>query len=201
MVNLQLQGDSLNLIKTKSILSAFLARVKLMKQNIGRGEFSQFPNLSQTSCQEDDVSTYVQHLNAIYSDFESRFEDILTMVIPPWIINPYGAIEETNDIIQEEVTELSTNEELQFKNGYQQFWLQNNIPVTYPVLWNIARKFLISFPSSYLVESGFSAVTNLLTKKRNRLDIISRGDLRLTLTKLTPNVDNLLLKHQVHPSH
>nr|CAH7769883.1 unnamed protein product [Callosobruchus chinensis] len=30
-------------------------------------------------------------------------------------------------------------------------------------------------------------------KKRNRLDIISRGDLRLTLTKLTPNVDNLLL--------
>ncbi|CAH1954649.1 unnamed protein product [Acanthoscelides obtectus] len=184
MVNLQLQGDSLNLIKTKSILSAFLARVKLMKQNTGRGEFSQFPNLSQTSCQEDDVSTYVQHLNALYSDFESRFEDIVTMVIPPWIINPYGDIEETN-----------------FKNGYQQFWLQNNIPVTYPVLWNIARKFLISFPSSYLAERVFSAVTNLLTKKRNRLDIISRGYLRLTLTKLTPNVDNLLLKHQVHPSH
>ncbi|CAH1985764.1 unnamed protein product [Acanthoscelides obtectus] len=158
MVNLQLQGDSLNLIKTKSILSAFLAR---------------FPNLSQTSCQEDDVSTYVQHLYAFYSDFESRFEDILTMVIPPCIINPYGDIEETN-----------------FKNGYQQFWLQNNIPVTYPILWNIVRKFLISFPSSYLVERGFSAVTNFLTKKRNRLDIISRGDIRLTLTKLTQNVDN-----------
>ncbi|CAH1996338.1 unnamed protein product [Acanthoscelides obtectus] len=134
MLNLQLQGASLNLIKTKSILSAFLARVKLMKQNIGRGEFSQFPNLSQTSCQEDDVSTYVQHLNALYSDFESRFEDILTTVIPPWIIKPYGDIEETNVIIQEELTELSTNEELkvQFKNGYQQFWLQNNISVTYP---------------------------------------------------------------------
>ncbi|CAH2014383.1 unnamed protein product [Acanthoscelides obtectus] len=143
MVNLQVQGDSLNFIKTKFILSAFLARVKLMKQNIGRGEFSQFPNLSQTSCQEDDVSTYVHHLNALYSDFGSRFEDIFTMVIPPWIINPYGDIEETNVIIQEELTEPSTNEELkvQFKNGYQQFWLQNNIPVTYPVLWNIARKF------------------------------------------------------------
>ncbi|CAH1980987.1 unnamed protein product [Acanthoscelides obtectus] len=34
MVNLQLQVDNLNLIKTKSILSAFLARVKLMKQNV-----------------------------------------------------------------------------------------------------------------------------------------------------------------------
>ncbi|CAH2019979.1 unnamed protein product [Acanthoscelides obtectus] len=63
------------------------------------------------------------------------------MVIPPWIINPYGDIEETNVIIQEELTELSINEELkvQFKNGYQQFWLKNNIPVTYPVLWNICR--------------------------------------------------------------
>nr|CAH7727364.1 unnamed protein product [Callosobruchus chinensis] len=129
-----------------------------MKQNIGRGEFSQFPNLSQNLSQEDDVSTYVQHLNALFSDSESRFEAILTM---------------------------------------------NNIPVTYPVLWNIARKFLITFSSSYLVERWFSAVTNLLTKKRNRLDIISRGDLRLTLTKLSPNVDNLLsgIKHQVHPSH
>ncbi|CAH2002132.1 unnamed protein product [Acanthoscelides obtectus] len=69
------------------------------------------------------------------TDFESRFEDILTMVIPPWIINPYGDIEETNVIIQEELTELSTNEEfkVQFKNGYQQFWLQNNIPATYPI--------------------------------------------------------------------
>ncbi|CAH1995989.1 unnamed protein product [Acanthoscelides obtectus] len=86
-----------------------------MKQNIGRGEFSQFPNLSQTSCQEDDVSTYVQHLNALYSDFESRFEDILTTVIPPWISNPYADIEETNVIIQEKLTELSTNEELKVR--------------------------------------------------------------------------------------
>ncbi|CAH1956418.1 unnamed protein product [Acanthoscelides obtectus] len=107
MVNLQLPGDTLNLIKTKTILSAFLARVKLMKQNIGRGEFSQFPNLSQTSCQEDDVSTYVQHINALYSDFESRFEDILTRIIPLWIINPSGDIEETNLIVQEELTELN----------------------------------------------------------------------------------------------
>ena len=36
------------------------------------------------------------------------------MVIPPWIINPYGDIEETNVIIQEELTKLSANEELRF---------------------------------------------------------------------------------------
>ncbi|CAH1976301.1 unnamed protein product [Acanthoscelides obtectus] len=125
-----------------------------MKQNIGRGEFSQFPNLSQTSSQEDDVSTYVQHLNALYSDFESRFEDILTMVIPPWIINPYGDLEETNVIIQEELTELSTNEELkvQFKNGYRQFWLQNNIPVTYPRIMEYSEEIFNFF--SIVIPSG-----------------------------------------------
>jgi hypothetical protein len=60
-----------------------------MKQNIGRREFSQFPNLSQTNCQ-DDVSAYVQHLNALHTDLKTRFEDVLTMEIPQWIINPYG---------------------------------------------------------------------------------------------------------------
>ncbi|XP_056636253.1 SCAN domain-containing protein 3-like [Diorhabda sublineata] len=202
-MNLQLQGDSLNLIKTKSVISAFLARIKMMKQNIGRSEFSQFPNLSQVNCKEDDVPVYVHHLNALYSDFETRFEDILTLVIPQWIINPYGDIEETDISLQEELIGISTNEELkvEFIKGYQQFWLQKDIPATYPGVWNIMRKFLIAFPSSYLVERGFSAVTNLITKKRNKLDIVNRGDLRLNVTKLKPNVDNLLLKHQVHPSH
>jgi hypothetical protein len=167
-VNLQLQGDNLNLIKTKSIIAAFLARINLMKQNIGRREFSQFPNLSQTNCQDDDVSAYVQHLNALHTDFKTRFEDVLTMEIPQWIINPYGDIEESDVMLQEELIGISTNEELkvQFRKGYQQFWLQRDIPVTYPALWTIARKFLIAFPSSYLVERGFSAVSNLLTKKK-----------------------------------
>ncbi|GBP17923.1 SCAN domain-containing protein 3 [Eumeta japonica] len=136
-INLQLQGDSLNLIKTKGIISAFLGKLKFMKQNISRREFSQFPNLSQT------------------------------MDILPWIINPFDETEVANVVLQEELLELSTNEELKvkFRKGYQTFWLQAEIPEKYPGLWEIARKFLIAFPSSYLVERSFSAVTNLLTKK------------------------------------
>ncbi|CAL1530258.1 unnamed protein product, partial [Lymnaea stagnalis] len=80
-----------------------------MKQNIGRCEFSQFPNLSKTICQEDDISNYVQHLNDLSSDFETRFEDVLTMVIPQLIINPYGDIEETDVILQAELIGISTN--------------------------------------------------------------------------------------------
>ncbi|GFW61510.1 uncharacterized protein TNCV_347581 [Trichonephila clavipes] len=124
------------------------------------------------------------------------------MVIPQWLINQNGDIEEMDVILQEELIGISTNEELkvQFKNGYQKFWLKKDIPPTYPILHNIARKFLIAFPSSYLVEKGFIAVANHL-KKRNRLDITKRGDLRLNLTKLMPNIQKLLLQHQVHSLH
>ena len=46
-------------------------------------------------------------------------EDVLTMGIPQWI-NPYGDIEESNVMLQEELIGVSTNEELkvQFRKVY-----------------------------------------------------------------------------------
>jgi len=45
--------------------------------------------------------------------------------------------------------------------------LAANADTFYPGLRAVVQTFLISFPSFYLVEHGFSAVTNLLTKKNN----------------------------------
>ncbi|XP_042300686.1 SCAN domain-containing protein 3-like, partial [Sceloporus undulatus] len=197
-INLQLQGDSLNLIKTKGAISASLGKLKFMKQNKSWCEFSQFPNLSQAKCLDEDLQTYVRHLKALHDDFKNRSEDILAMEIPPWIINPFDETE-----LQEELLELNTNEELKvkFKEGYQTFWLQTEIPPKYPGMCEIARKLLIAIPSSYVAEKGFGVVTNLLTKTRSRLNITKRGVLQLFLTKLKPNIDNLLSIHQVHSSH
>ncbi|KRZ87951.1 SCAN domain-containing protein 3 [Trichinella sp. T8] len=105
--------------------------------------------------------------------------------------------------LKEELTDLQANEELKptFKNGYQSFWLQKQISDLYPGLWRMVRMFLLAFPSSYLVECGFSVVTDFLTKKRNRLQIDKRGDLRLFLTNIEPNVDRLVAMPQPHPSH
>ncbi|GBP43078.1 hypothetical protein EVAR_96340_1 [Eumeta japonica] len=68
------------------------------------------------------------------SSHATRFEDILSMKIPPWIINPFDETEVENVILQEELLELSTNEEpkVTFKTGYQKFWLQAEIPEKYP---------------------------------------------------------------------
>ncbi|KFM79043.1 hypothetical protein X975_11419, partial [Stegodyphus mimosarum] len=53
-------------------------------------------------------------------------------------------------------------------------WLCEETDIKYPNLTKCARKLL--FLSSYLAECGFSAVNDLMVKKRNRLDITERGD-------------------------
>ncbi|GBP23215.1 hypothetical protein EVAR_82380_1 [Eumeta japonica] len=79
----------------------------------------------KVECLDEDIQTYVQHLIALYDDFKFGFEDILSMEIPPWIINPFDEMEVDNVILQEELLELSSDEELKltFKREYQKFWL------------------------------------------------------------------------------
>ncbi|XP_025406676.1 SCAN domain-containing protein 3-like [Sipha flava] len=208
-INLQLQGDELNLITSKSVISAFQKKLTLWKTNFGRQEFSQFPVLADlhknSEISFDYIQVYCQHLESLHMDFSERFKDILSLEVPQWVMNPFINIETAEIQIQEELIELSTDETLKssFKGSDRltEFWLKTNIVHNYPGLWSLVKKFLIAFPSSYLVERGFSTVTDLITKKRNRLDIVTRGDLRLKLTNIEPNIKKLAKNHQVQPSH
>jgi hypothetical protein len=117
------------------------------------------------------------------------------MDIPKWVLDPFSNTETTDSAkLEEELIEVTTNEELKlkFKEGYQVFWLQKQISLLYSGLWAVVQTFLIPLLSSYLVERGFSVVKNLLTKKRQRLKITNRGDLKMLLTKIEPNINELL---------
>lgn len=202
--NLQLQNEDLNLIKTKSAVTAFVAKLLLNKKNIGRREFHNFPNLSLVSFNNIDLFAYCQHLENLHIDFKERFQDILNLEIPEWVLDPFSyANTLVSSQLEEELLELTTNEEIKFKfkNGYQEFWLQKQISQLYPKLWSIVERFLIAFPSSYMCERGFSAVTNIVTKKRSRFQVSERGDLRLFLSEIKPDIDKLIKNHQIHPSH
>ena len=65
----------------------------------------------------------------------------------------------------------------------------------------VAKLLVLAFPTSYLVERGFSAVVQLVTKQRNKLDISQCGDLRLLLTEIKPEVKilstNITLKYTI----
>ena len=63
------------------------------------------------------------------------------------------------------------------------------------------KLFVFAFPSSYLVETGFSAVNHVLTKSRKKLDVARRGDLRLLLLNFQPDILKLDKIHQPQGSH
>ena len=199
-VNLQLQGDETSLIKAKSALSVFLSKLQHFSRNLGRCEFHQFPCLSdlekKTGVKDDDIAVYCAHLAELHRDMSVRFNDLFSLEIPGWVIDPF------TEPSTEELVSLQNDEDLKpkFKTSYQAFWMQTAIPKCYPTLWKDIKLFFITFPTSYLVEKGFSAVSRLLTKQRNKLNITERGDLRLLLTNLHPDVDSLIAMHQAHPS-
>ena len=65
-------------------------------------------------------------------------------------------------------------------------WLDPQVCAKYVELAQVAEQTLLPFPTTYLVECAFSAVTDILTKKRETLDICKHGDLRAKLTCFSP---------------
>ena len=75
------------------------------------------------------------------------------------------------------------------------------MPNPYSNMWKIMFKLVITFHTLYLFEADFSAVNQILTRKRNALNISERGDICLMLTEVEPNIRVLISKHQPQWSH
>ncbi|XP_014775003.1 protein FAM200A-like [Octopus bimaculoides] len=148
---------------------------------------------------------YIDLLKQLHNDIEIRFSDILQIMVPQWFVNPFVVDPSEVDIdIQESFIELQNNTAAlaRFKyGGYQKLWMYEEISKKYPLLWKNVKLLLLAFPTSYLVELGFSRVMYLLSKTRNRFDVERRGDLRLPLTALKLNIDKLVTLHQLQGSH
>ena len=89
-----------------------------------------------------------------------------------------------NTQYQKKIAELKNNDSVNalFKIKAAMAQLCEETQIKYPNTTKYARKLLLPFPSLYLPECGFSAVNDLLLKKKK--EITQRGDLRLKLTKL-----------------
>ena len=76
-VNLQLQGNLVNLIKVKSIVLAFISKLELYKRNLDRHELFQFSSLAEldkeSAVPDNDLQEYCSHLDQLHKDMTSRF--------------------------------------------------------------------------------------------------------------------------------
>ena len=131
------------------------------------------------------------------------------MKVPEWILTPFDVETGNADIplhLQEEFIDMTVDLEasaLFRRKGLREFWINENNVAKYPQLCAVVEPFLLAFPSSYMVEAGFSHANAVLTKQRNRLSLEERGDLRLRLklTNLQPKISILVEAQQAHPSH
>ena len=120
-----------------------------------------------------------------------------------WIRNPFQAdiTKATLSAANEaQLIDLSCDRTLKGKlseSSLSIFWL--NGETVFPELSDIALSMLLPFSTTYLCEAGFSALTAIKTKYRNRL--CTDHDMRLCLTCFKPRIDLLMSNMQAHPSH
>jgi hypothetical protein len=205
ILNCELQGPRSTLLDAKAKICAFLSKLRLFKENVKRQELHHFSCLMKCAPLNDDTVREIStHLDALEADFNKRFADLKALQIPGWLTQPF--ITELADVeveLQDEIAELQydANALALHKIKSTMMWLDSGIAMKFPLCAAKALKMLLPFPSSYLVETGFSAVNDILTKKRNRLKMTVRGDLRVKLSHLQPDFLALAKCHQAQGSH
>ncbi|GFX42627.1 zinc finger BED domain-containing protein 5 [Trichonephila clavipes] len=78
-----------------------------------------------------------------------------------------------------------------------QFWTE--VDDEFSELKTKAFRILLPFSTSYLCETGFSAVAALKTKYRSQLNI--EKELRVSISNIKPSFENLCSARQAHGSH
>uniref|UniRef100_A0A9J8C488 Uncharacterized protein n=1 Tax=Cyprinus carpio carpio TaxID=630221 RepID=A0A9J8C488_CYPCA len=206
-LNLSLQGLSTTVFNTQDKVEALIKKLVFWANWINTNSTECFPLLSEFLQSRESVLSdcvkglIIEHLNQLSQNLRIYF--------PPmdqsqtWIRNPFDVtppIPHLSFQEQEKLLELSSNgrHNMLFKNkSLVDFWA--SAMVEYPGLSKQALKVLMPFATTYLCEAGFSALTLLKTKHRQRLD--AENDLRVKLSSITPNFDDLCANMQAHPSH
>ena len=120
-----------------------------------------------------------------------------------WVCDPFTA---NADDLNLPVTEIDQLIELSHSTASKakhrsvsliELW--NGMKSEYPELYDKALHIVFPFATSYLCESGFSALTAIKTKHRAKLYV--EDDLRLCLSRLSPRYDKLCDETQAQRSH
>lgn len=128
------------------------------------------PNLATfEDLHEYHIFIYIDHLKHFHDDTEIQFKDLLEMGVPSWVIDSFETNEVDVDFARQwRLIELQSHVTARaiFKHRLQILWTSNEIIFNFPLLWEKAKIYKITFPTTCLVESWFSRVTQLLSKAR-----------------------------------
>ncbi|XP_076059427.1 protein FAM200C-like [Oratosquilla oratoria] len=206
-LNRKLQGKGTNILFQSDKIRAFVAKLELWKKRAGSGSFSSF--LALNECVEDMedglpdpiAEDIKQHLEGLEEEFKYYFPGIKNESNENKLIrDPFQRNVDVPDAWQEEFLDLKNDSPAKdaFQNmELEEFWTQ--VRGTYPLLATNALRILVQFSSTYLCETGFSALVHLKTKARNKLEV--EADLRCALSITPPDIEGLVIGKQCQKSH
>lgn len=206
-VNTSIQGRNENILTSTDKMIAFQKKILLWKNRIAENhKFDMFPLLANEHIVDinDMISNVTEHLSLLQDQIVHYFPS-LKIEDFDWVRNPFCeydvmnenlSIQEANDIIN-----ISTDRTLQLKFkevGVENFWI--SIENEHPLIVKRALNILLLFSTSYLCELGFSTLTNIKTKKRERLTNLEE-EMRVALSYIRPNIEKICKGRQAQVSH
>ena len=208
-LNLLLQGKNTDRMKDYDELRTFIAKLGLWHRRVQRGNAASFPTLdialeNSKAKLDGEVKVEVEtHLQILNKEFDCYFPDLGNVELAEWKMtrNPFRIKEDIlSEELQEEFLEMKCNStakddfEAMSLNDYSAKYLH-----IYKNVGSVAICTLLPFSSTYLCESGFSALVSIKTKCRNKLEC--EADLRCSLSSTKPRIKRLVSQKQLHPSH
>nr|XP_012321234.1 SCAN domain-containing protein 3 [Aotus nancymaae] len=211
-LNASMQGKNATYFSMADKVEGQKQKLEAWKNRISTDCYDMFHNLT-TIINEVGNDLDIAHLRKVISEHLTNLLECFEFYFPTkedprignlWIQNPFLSSKDNLNLtvtLQDKLLKLATDEGLKisFENtaSLPSFWIK--VKNEYPELAEIALKLLLLFPSTYLCETGFSALSVIKTKHRNSLNI--HYPLRVALSSIQPRLDKLTSKKQAHLSH
>lgn len=209
-LNLQLQGANTHILDTSDKVNAFCRKLELWSRNLKQENLTMFANLNDCiktyKAEEQHVKvvfvTIENHLAMLAKNFKKYFlADDKLISSYKWVRDPFQNTPEGLSIEEEETFidfTASGETKRQFSNkSLFEFWA--GVDDEFSALKTRAFRILLPFSTSYLCETGFSAVASLKTKYRSQLNI--ERELRVSISNIKPSFEKLCSERQAQGSH
>ncbi|XP_030580905.1 zinc finger BED domain-containing protein 5-like [Archocentrus centrarchus] len=204
-LNLQLQGKDKHLPQVTDKISSFTRKLAMWGRQLDEGNTDSFENLHEFVDTNDyDAISVIphikQHISSLIGFFKKYFPENSSQY--DWVRDPFSAPAPTgfSSAEEEQFIDMTSDSTLRLRFTSQTlsaFWL--SVERQYPLLGEKAISILLPFSTSYLCETGFSAVAALKTKYRSQLNI--EQELRVALSCFEPRFEKLCTAKRAHCSH
>ena len=146
------------------------------------------------------VASVIKHLKSLQDKIEKYFPTVSTENYK-WVRNPFLPLD-THCILnlKEELIDIRNDGNIKLlhrKMPLDEFWIK--IQNEYSNIEEKTLVILLQFSTTYLCETAFSVLTNLKTRKRERLLVVEE-EMRVT-SNVRPNIERICAKNQAQISH